>query len=358
MSDQLNFFDVVNHKDIIINFANRIARARNPTSFPQKRNIHIFNILISMSKHEDWNKSTQSTIKWVGSSFINLLSVNQEAISDEQLNNVYAFCFRFLLELYLKSAGDLNHELERARQFAFSNIENFSGDSKEHIQYACYQLPLDLIKEAMSSDGMNGIREFNSYAAAALKEKENWESDFVLREKRVAALKDNLEKYENAFNFVALYAGFKNLWDEKTNEKKTIRRWSIFFGFLIILPIIAEISFIFINYNSIDSVLKFIGLSSIPIISLILVFVYFFRLLMFNFKSVKSQLLQIELRMTLCQFIQSYIEYAKDFKEKDKDLLSRFESIIFSGLVTDESKLPSTFDGFEQLAQLIKSVKN
>jgi hypothetical protein len=60
--------------------------------------------------------------------------------------------------------------------------------------------------------------------------------------------------------------------------------------------------------------------------------------------------------MSLCRFIQSYADYSIDIKEKNSEALSKFEAIIFSGLVGSEDKLPSTFDGIEQLTAFAKSI--
>lgn len=43
---------------------------------------------------------------------------------------------------------------------------------------------------------------------------------------------------------------------------------------------------------------------------------------------------------------------------KDKGVLEKFENLIFSGLVADPDKLPSTFDGMSQVGALIKSIKS
>ncbi|MBU2325714.1 MAG: hypothetical protein KJ884_22405, partial [Gammaproteobacteria bacterium] len=62
----------------------------------------------------------------------------------------------------------------------------------------------------------------------------------------------------------------------------------------------------------------------------------------------RAQLLQIDLRMTLCQFIDKYAEYSAQVK-KNGGSLDGFESVVFSGLVTIDEKIPSTFDGLEFL---------
>jgi len=45
-------------------------------------------------------------------------------------------------------------------------------------------------------------------------------------------------------------------------------------------------------------------------------------------------------------------------KMQDSSALEKFESLIFSGVFSNPEKLPSTFDGVEQIGSLIKSVKN
>ncbi|MHC5879868.1 hypothetical protein ACYT69_13165, partial [Streptococcus pyogenes] len=73
--------------------------------------------------------------------------------------------------------------------------------------------------------------------------------------------------------------------------------------------------------------MKVMMLVAIPTISLIAILVYYFRVLLSNYKSLQSQLLQIDLRMTLCRFIHNYSEYASDMKKQDKGSLEKFESV-------------------------------
>jgi len=73
---------------------------------------------------------------------------------------------------------------------------------------------------------------------------------------------------------------------------------------------------------------------------------------------VKSQLLQIDLRKTLCRFIQHYSEYSSKLKKDDPESLNKFESLIFSGIISDEGNIPSTYDGIDQFTKFIKSLKS
>jgi hypothetical protein len=45
-------------------------------------------------------------------------------------------------------------------------------------------------------------------------------------------------------------------------------------------------------------------------------------------------------------------------KKKDAGSLDKFESIVFSGIVTEDGSLPSTFDGMDQIGKLIKAAKS
>jgi hypothetical protein len=130
------------------------------------------------------------------------------------------------------------------------------------------------------------------------------------------------------------------------------------FGFLSTVPLIAEMVVLYLNRTDLSDVKHALLLSIIPTVSLVAIFIYYFRILLYNYKATKSQLLQIELRKTLCRFIQHYSEYSSKLKQQDQDALSKFENVIFSGIVSDEEKLPSSYDGIEQLGSLIKSIKS
>ncbi|ULJ61705.1 hypothetical protein [Wielerella bovis] len=93
-------------------------------------------------------------------------------------------------------------------------------------------------------------------------------------------------------------------------------------------------------------------------IGLEFVLIYFFRVILNQYRAVETQIMQLELRLSLCQFIQAYAEYAKEIKKNDKDALEKFENLIFSSILSNDNNIPSTFDGMEQITQLIKELKS
>ncbi|SEH05644.1 Uncharacterised protein [Candidatus Venteria ishoeyi] len=96
----------------------------------------------------------------------------------------------------------------------------------------------------------------------------------------------------------------------------------------------------------------------ISLIPIELILIYFFRIILLNYRTVKAQIMQLELRKTLCQFIQDYTKYSEKIKKRDSTSLDKFESLIFSSVLSDPEKLPSTFDGLEQISNFIKKIKS
>ncbi|MNJ49415.1 hypothetical protein D3C77_446430 [compost metagenome] len=84
---------------------------------------------------------------------------------------------------------------------------------------------------------------------------------------------------------------------------------------------------------------------------------FFFRVALHNFRAVKAQILQLDLRVALLQFIQSYTKFAKSEKTEGGVSLEKFEQVMFSGLVSGEGDLPSTFDGLDGLAKIVEKLR-
>ena len=266
--------------------------------------------------------------------------------------------FRFLFELYLSMKNDLAMEFEAARRFVFNNVDLFESNAKEQIEYAIRDMPINIFKSIANSESIESIKDFNAVSAKAEKLKEEWENDLSARESRVDKLKNSLSEYENGFNFVGLYQGFDDLAKEKSAERDSVLFWLKVLSVIIVLPVLAELIIIYLNIDDITAIKDGLIVSIFPTLSLAAIAIYYFRVLLFNYKSVKSQLLQIDLRKTLCRFIQHYSEYSSEIKKQDSESLAKFENIIFSGIVTEDGSLPSTYDGIEQIGKLIKSARS
>ncbi len=83
--------------------------------------------------------------------------------------------------------------------------------------------------------------------------------------------------------------------------------------------------------------------------------IYLFRLNYLEYKSILAQILQIDLRSSLCQFIVNYLNQTENIK--GSHALEMFEKLIFSNLQINEEQIPSTLDGLDQFTNLFKSFK-
>lgn len=352
-------FNTNQSQTVLIKFKQKIDGLVPSDDFEKQRNSLIRLVVGAMeSGPEKWDSLCQINIEWIGDQFISRLSDGEKELDKERLDDICSMCFRFLFELYLSMKNDLSMEFEAAKRFVFNNIDTFENHAKEQIEYAIRDMPINIFKAISHSDSIESIKDFNAVSTKAEKLKEEWEKDLVGRESRVNKLKESLSEYENGFNFVGLFQGFDDLAKEKSKERDSILCWLKVLSVLIVTPVLAELVIIYKNIDNISAIKDGLIVSIFPTLSLAAIAIYYFRVLLFNYKSVKSQLLQIDLRKTLCRFIQHYSEYSSEIKKQDSESLAKFENIIFSGIVTEDGNLPSTYDGLEQIGKLIKSAKS
>ncbi|MEE3779380.1 hypothetical protein V2H28_09820, partial [Pasteurella multocida] len=189
-----------------------------------------------------------------------------------------------------------------------------------------------------------------------ISEKEESIKNFLSKkEQSVKRLEEVLNKQKTAFNFVGLSNGFENLLMKKINARK----WT--FGFLIgisIALLATPLVYICLLLNNLEIIKNpELWKALLPFIGLEIIILYFFRVTLNHYNSIQTQIMQLELRKSLCQFIQNYADYAKEIKEKDSASLEKCENLIFSSILSSPDKVPSTFDGLDQLANIVKEMR-
>lgn len=253
--------------------------------------------------------------------------------------------------------------------FFRKNQTNFSDKSRWAIDFY-NDLPTRIMQDefhsehaialakALPSTDIAKVENFIITKDDALSKIESWKTEFEDKEQKVNALKEKLDTYTTAFNFVGLYQGFASL--KEVKDKALVwanRRFYLLGSLLVLLPCSELIYFVF-NMDSIENNPSIIGFLAFPTISMLVILFYLLKVCLNNLYSIRSQILQLELRMTLCQFIQSYAENSKTLKENNKEGFEKFENLIFSSIVSTDEKIPATFDGMEQLTNLLKSIKS
>ncbi|KKZ59662.1 hypothetical protein [Haemophilus haemolyticus] len=241
--------------------------------------------------------------------------------------------------------------------FDFNYYKNLKND--RFLDYFYLSLSIQERKfksklEQLENAKVNGLREINERKGTLDSELQNFDKNIIKNRNETNELASLLEKQKTAFNFVGLSKGF-----EKILKKKTCAKWTSF----VLLFLITLSMFTILGYyhnslpdepTEIFDFWKFL----MPYLGLEFILLYLFRVVLKHYNSIQTQIMQIELRQSLCQFIQSYADYAKEIKEKDGTSLDKFENLIFSSIVSTSEQVPSTFDGLEHITNLIKSAKS
>ena len=208
--------------------------------------------------------------------------------------------------------------------------------------------------EQLENAKVNGLREINERKGTLDAELQDFDKTIIKYRNETDELASLLKEQKTAFNFVGLSKGFENIL-----KKKTCAKWTSFF----LLSLITLSMFTILGHyrntlpNEPTEIFDFWKFS-MPYFGLEFVLLYLFRVVLKHYNSIQTQIMQIELRQSLCQFIQSYADYAKEIKEKDGASLDKFENLIFSSIVSTSEQVPSTFDGLEHITNLLKNAKS
>ena len=306
---------------------------------------------------DSWSERCRFNIKWIGDQFIDGLGAYQ-ASSSQGIDSIYTNCYRFLCEFdfFIGPGKELSFELRSLGTSIQNDALKLDSDVSSQIIYASYVMPANLVKEFINSQDIAVFSTFSEKVEESKKLKSQWDTELQDKESSVNDLKDKLDEYKVGFNFVGLYKGFNDLADKKEQERKFLLKSLLGLGAMILTPLGIQFVVSLLKTSNTAFVLTDL-LTLLPLISVEIILVYFFRIVLHNYKATKTQIVQIELRQTLCQFIQSYAQYASTIKKDDATALEKFENLIFSGIMSDSEKLPATFDGIEQLSSLFKNVK-
>lgn len=193
-------------------------------------------------------------------------------------------------------------------------------------------------------------KKIDGYSSNIESEKQEISNFLNEKQKNVDTLAKKLENLKNSYNFVLLNQGF-----EQILKQKNVSKWLLFasvvaMGIITVSPLLYKIYKNSWSEMTWQEIAFGVGLE--------LILIYFFRVILNEYNSVKTQIMQLELRVSLCQFIQSYAEYAKEIKQDDPSALEKFENVVFSNILADSRDMPSTFDSVEQIGNFIKNIKS
>lgn len=298
--------------------------------------------------------------EWIGSGFIGEISGYfglGVGMRSEAIRSIFTSAYRFLCELEFTQPAEPSFEIRRIMNFVHENLEGFGGNDRQQLVYAAYTMPAQVAKKLIGHPSITDFRKFSETVETSRKLKEQWDHELNKRQNLLEGLNENIKKITSEYNFVGLVHGFQELKKNKEKERNFSFIFLIALGVAMLAVPLAQLWFVIENLAQIEDHKTTLVYSLPTIVAIEIILLYFFRVILGQFRSVKAQLLQVDLRISLCQFVESYADYVSKLREKDSSALSKFEALIFSGLVTEESGIPSTFDGAEQIASIIRSIR-
>lgn len=180
--------------------------------------------------------------------------------------------------------------------------------------------------------------------------------NFTEEKNNVQNLLRSLEDKKHQLNFTRLEKGFIDLLKRKEKEKIISFIFLVIFGILILLIPGYSIYMDFKNVKPIDFQKIDIFLV-LPAIALEAFLLYFFRIILHNYNSIKEQILQLDNRSEVLKFISHYVIFKKDNNIKQEDI-SKFEEIIFSKISPDMKTIPTSPDVISLVEKIAKIVKS
>ena len=264
----------------------------------------------------------------------------------------FIVCYRFLVELSLylkrtrKSDTDVTNLLSRAGKSVVSEENKFYFDYAKSDEFK-----IEIINNYMGKKDFQAFLNYEKHVEEIKKQLEISLSEVDRAKEEASRIAKILEEQKMTGSFVELEKGFSLMLDRVTNAKK----WT--FGWLLaISAIIIAIPTVRIFYPMAISDAS-IWEKLVPLIGVELILIYFFRVTLKHYYSLQTQIMQLDFRYSLCQFIGAYSEYSRKIKEANGNALDKFESLIFSNLLSESDNIPSTFDGLDNLASLINNMR-
>lgn len=360
MADTQPFFASDANLAILRSFRSSLSRFTDSASGSEAVARHLERFIdILLSNAEAFDRLCTVNIAWIGRKFMtDMQSLSGANPPDNtRLLIVFASAYRFISELDFCQKEELGEDLRLFRQFADDNLASFPTDIQRQIIYANYVMPSRIAKHLLHHPNVTDVRKLEEVLQAANQQTQEWKTEIEQREKEATQLRNQLDEITATFNFVGLVDGFKNL-EKKKSSEKLLAFWALIaLGLVAVAPLVYELYFVWHRLEDIAKHKDTLIFAVPALLALEVLLIYFFRVVLAHFRSLKAQLLQLQLRMALCQFIQSYADYAAKIRKQDANALEKFESLVFSGLSANEDSLPTTFDGTEQLAKLVKSLR-
>lgn len=313
-----------------------------------------------------------------------VLAALQKPIDKENVIRLLVFFAQFIREATLKKSERSSGEQEVLNYFlgqpdwATNVFDGFYVDVVRH------GIPFDMLEEMQRGAGVHredilglkntavsdiraavdsakerieSVSETNESAMRRLKD-EHFEEINQL-EQRISGYKESITRLASEYNFVSLSHAFTALIARKTTEKW----WSASVvgalgGVAVVFPLISLLA----SQTFLDTALSTEWAPAavarlVAAVGIEVILLYFFRVALRSYLLTRTQVTNLQLRLSMCSFIEGYRDFLQGSGARDEVILERFEALIFGQLPSHDANLPATFDGLEHFATIAQSLK-
>lgn len=256
-------------------------------------------------------------------------------------------------------SASVDAAVERGEKDILAVVEDVKKSTVELLNATkeSIQIEFDAVRRDISSELFNEKLNFAEFKSNIENIVEKIKSSKV----GIEDIKRRLEGYHSEYNFVGLYDGFKKLKNDKDKELDSINEYyHVAMIVAIILPLLTiGAHILYPDLVKGKGWIEWLSWGG-PFAAVEALILYYARVMYSEMKSIKTQLVQINLRGSLCQFIEEYMNYRERIKGNSKEIkdsaLEKFDSIIFSAIQMDSDNIPGAFDGINAIAELAGKV--
>lgn len=284
--------------------------------------------------------------------FTNPREKMHKSVAGGLLATLYYFLSESEFQLKIKSnaVSEINRYLKKLDE----DTQNLIIQFRQSVGY-------DIVNHLIKQDGFKAVNELIEIQKKSKSEQNAWNKTFEEQTKAINENRNYLQGMKTEYGFVALKFGFQKLQNEKNKQANTTITLLVLFGLLMIAIPVLELFWLTSgasdnNKETVLALLEKPWIVIIPTITVQALLIYFFRIALSDYKSIKTQQLQIDLRISICQFFESYTDFVKK-NTNSENSLSKFENLMFSNIVSNDSHIPTIFDGTEQIAKVIEAMK-
>jgi len=360
----MNKFFHVNKQD----FENFLIKLKSSKSDLENKELVVSIIGEMINRESAYGASfndCEFNIKHIGIHFLNNIRLER---FDEKWIDIVTNIIRFCKEFELRS----DIYIEDVKNFLSYYTKEYitsGSDVNPQIYYALTKMPLVIMEEIY-------LRKFNDF-------KNNIDSEInaIIENKlpnkqaEIDRIKDDNDNYvkllkgfKQEFSFLALNQAFNKLEKSKQVSKYISLFLLAILAFIIVYTpyfyyeksfLIEKTTKIFnltLNGNN-DLMPIFILISGlIPMIFIESIFIYYFKIVLNKYNSITDQIVQLETKQAIMQFIESYVNYKKDNNIKHEEM-SKFEEIIFSQISPNLKDVPNSPDIVSIIDGISKAIK-